>query len=405
MEKNLSRRSLLKGALAGAAGIVGVAGAGCRSGQTAAPELTYTATVPGIAADGTSTPTPPTPSPTATLMPPVTLRDWANKAAIEVGATLGHREVSGMFPLIAREFNTASVSYALNWNNIETSRGTLQFQNLAKFADADGDVRYAIANSMKIHGQALIDHGSYPDWLKNGTFDRDELRNIIRTHVIDVVSHFRGKIARWVVANEFHPLNWTGYTDYVQQSIGADVLDIAFQAARDADPSATLIYNDNANHARKSGNVFDYGAYANTLSIVDRLTRKGILDGVGVQMHLDGSNAPSPDDVSATLKSYGLPVYITEMDVNMKDVAGSQDKRYSQQAEIYKTILQAAIHSGACKSFIFYTVGDRYSWIETDKSYGKYSPNADPTPFDDNLKPKPAYYAILGALQSVAQGG
>ena len=120
-------------------------------------------------------------------------------------------------------------------------------------------------------------------------------------------------------------------------------------------------------------------------------------------MHLDGSNPPKRGDLISTLRSFGLPVYITEMDVNMKDVLGTKEEREKTQADVYRMVLQSVLDSGTCKSISFWTIGDKYSWIETSPDYSQYSLNADPTPFDDDLKPKPAYYAVLDVLKAYAQ--
>jgi endo-1,4-beta-xylanase len=82
----------------------------------------------------------------------------------------------------------------------------------------------------------------------------------------------------------------------------------------------------------------------------------------------------------------------------MKDVPGTQEERYAKQAEIYKEMLEACLESGVCKSFTVWGIGDKYSWIETQEWYSEYSPEGIPTLFDDNLKPKPAYFAIRDIL-------
>jgi len=248
---------------------------------------------------------------------------------------------------------------------------------------------------MNLSGQFLIFTSEYPDWIKNGNFSEQEAIDIVKKHVNEVVAHYKGRVSRWVVVNEFHPVAW-GRDDVLQRIVSPDLVDIAFQAAREADPDAKLIYNDNGNETPNSG------ATIITRSIAQRLSDKNLIDGIGVQMHVDGSNPPSREDIIRTMKGYGVPVYITEMDVNMKDVDVNNENRLKQQADVYKDIMQAALDSGVCESFCFWGIGDKYSWIETTKSYPFYSPNADPTPFDDNLQPKPAYYAILDVVKNAA---
>jgi GH35 family endo-1,4-beta-xylanase len=92
------------------------------------------------------------------------------------------------------------------------------------------------------------------------------------------------------------------------------------------------------------------------------------------------------------MKSYGVPVVITELDVDISGIT-NQD-RLLIQAQIYHTIFEAALDSGVCRAIFMFQVGDKYSWLETDLKRS----NADPTPYDDALNPKMAYYAIVQVL-------
>jgi endo-1,4-beta-xylanase len=128
-----------------------------------------------------------------------------------------------------------------------------------------------------------------------------------------------------------------------------------------------------------------------TLEIINRLKKDGLVDAVGLQMHLDGANPPARDDVVQTMRNYGVPVFITELDVDLSNVSGTQQERFDQQAYIYGQMLEACLESGVCKSFTMWGIGDKYSWLERD--FQKY--DADSTIYDNNLKPKPAYFTLL----------
>ena len=122
-------------------------------------------------------------------------------------------------------------------------------------------------------------------------------------------------------------------------------------------------------------------------------------------MHLDGANPPDKQQVIEVMQNYGIPVYITELDVNMKNVSGNLEEREEIQVNIYVNMLEACIESGVCKSFVVYGVGDKYSWLETDTvNVPNFSPDADPTLYNDNLKPKLSYYALLDRLNMYIEG-
>jgi endo-1,4-beta-xylanase len=190
--------------------------------------------------------------------------------------------------------------------------------------------------------------------------------------------------------------------DFFKDKIGEEYVDIAFQAARKAAPSAVLIYNDYANHVFPPR--WDGTRYKLTKKTVDRLKSKGLIDGVGLQMHLDGSSPPSKQELIATMRSCGVPVYITEFDVNMRNVSGTAEERNRIQTEIYRDVTEAAIESGVCRGIIDFQLGDKFSFFENVTTSGGYSENADPTPFDDDLNPKPAFFAQRKAFLTASSG-
>ena len=400
--KTISRRNLLIGAGVGGAGLLTAAGLAAvnRFGNNSdlgnqtpqgGGESSANPKAPSVLGVETVLEATPTPE---VKKEPTTLREWADKAGIEIGVSIAYRTTPEMLPLYSKEFNGASV-VDFNWDKIEPRRGNVTYDNRGLFAYPEPNVDFGVSNKMKVNGQALVFTSEYPTWLKESNFSRAEATDVLRKHVNEVVSHFKGRVSRWVVVNEFNPLSW-GRDDILQRIIGQDVPEIAFEAAREADPSATLIYNNNGNHEPNLPST------ATTMKIVERLKAKGLIDGVGLQMHLDGSKPPSRDGMIKTMQGYGLPIYITEMDVNMKDVPGTQEERFAKQAEIYRNVFQAGLDSGVCRSFSFFTVGDQYSWIERSKTYQHASTNGDPTIFDDNLKPKPAYGAVFDVLKAEA---
>ena len=347
---------------------------------TNTPLTTATATL-------TNTPVPTntatlTATPTETATPrPSTLRDLADKLGIQLGT-----EFSGWwFPdsewkdIAGREFNLATVDYGIYWREIEPQQG--QFA----FGIADRQVSFAQSNNMQIRGHALVFPETNATWL-NGAFTRDALIEILRNHIVQIMNHYKGKITQWVVVNEpyFPPYR---PNDVFYSTIGSDYIEIAFQTARQVDPSATLLYNDTNNHSSK-GITTQFSR-----EMVQRLKAKGLIDGVGLQMHLDGANPPDKQDVVSTMRSYGISVYVTEMDVDLRRLQGTQEQRYARQAQIYKDMFQACLESVVCKSITL------WGFADDDKFY-KDNPT---TPvlakiYDQNLSPKPAYFAVRDAL-------
>lgn len=69
--------------------------------------------------------------------------------------------------------------------------------------------------------------------------------------------------------------------------------------------------------------------------------------------------------------------------------------RLKKQAAVYAGVLKACLaNAGVCKSFETWGFTDKHSWINA-----KGEGNLSPLPFDVNYNKKPAYTALLAALQ------
>ncbi len=251
----------------------------------------------------------------------------------------------------------------------------------------------------KIRVHPLLFAADNPDWLASLT--ADEQRSSIEKHiqdVYDILTNLNVQPTEWVVVNEpyFKGSNWIRNDD-LYNKLGYNYIPYSFQAARRILGSgATLIYNDTSNN---SSSQTEYSYYTNlTRQNIDLLKQTGINNiAVGLQMHLMGKIPPNESDLIATMQSYGLPVYITELDVDMSGIPENQQQAI--QSEIFATVFRAAIKSGVCKGISFWNGVDIYSY---PMDYlGK--PNSNPTLFDKNFEPKQSYYAVLKELFAFLQ--
>lgn len=333
-----------------------------------------------------------------------TLKELADRVGLEIATGLFYNQILQVPPIgdvCKNESHRIVLDWDLFWKHIEPIRGQTQYENETipggDPAYADQFVDWALSNGLKVRGQHLLWHHSYPDWLLDLT-DPDEIKEVIRRHIIEVMCHFGGKIDEWVVVNEAG-LPGSGRTDFLFDKLGVEYIDFAFEIARATDPSAKLIYNDSYNH------VEEWPFYNISKEIVDRLVPQGLIDGLGMQMHLNVADVINPSrDITSwqqvidAMQSFDLPIYITELDMNLKDLPESDTSRFYKQAEIYGDLMDAALQSDVCESFTLFFIGDKYSWIELTTSYGQHSPIADPTVYDDDINPKPAYYELRNRL-------
>ena len=393
MNKKLSRRDFLKVAGVTSAGL---ALSACGVKATEVPTSIPTAT---ILPSSTATSTP-LPTATATPKPLVTLRDYADALEIKMGTYIDPGASFWNNPnwlsVAAREFNLGVNS--IYWPNLLPAQG--QFD----FGLPDAQVDFALKNEMEIRGEALVFSTYLPDWLKKSSFTREQLVSLFQQVITKVITRYTGKIKTWVVVNEagFIYQGW----DFFEKNIGKDYVDIAFQIARSADSTAKLIYNDYGNES-----INDV-KFQQTKQIADSLQKQNLIDGIGMEMHIEPAVGDptkfisrsanslqiiSIDDLIQGMKQYELPIYITELDVDLRNIKGSDSERFALQASLYSNLIDAILKSGVCQHISFWGFGDKYSWLEQAQFNGSLL--AEPTLFDDELKPKPAYFAVLDVMK------
>lgn len=283
-----------------------------------------------------------------------------------------------------------------SWKSFWRARGDYDFAYVDRIVD------WCMRNGFRVRASHLVygSAGALPEWLVQGEYSRDEAMEILQEHIHTVVGHYKGRVSEWSVANEAVSRSFTPGTDFWADTIGPEYVEMALRWTRELDPDAILILNDaNNEHARD----------ASTMAVIERMlqvvadlkARQVPLDVVGMQGHLlaPGSSpiAPWKAGIMRTMTRFGalgVSVYVTEFDVNLQDVAGSQDSRWSYQSWLYREMVSACIDSGVCHSFSTWGISDGESWLTCTAPGCLNLPNADPLMFDRNYQHKPAYYAV-----------
>jgi endo-1,4-beta-xylanase len=280
--------------------------------------------------------------------------------------------------VVDREFNYITAEYQMKWDAIETSRG------IRNFSAGDAIVAYADGQGMRVKGHALVWHGSVPGWVN--ALSASDLRLAFESHIRAVGEHYRGRVLAWDVVNEAVADDGAGLRDTVfRQKLGDGYIAEAFRLAREADPQALLFYNDYGGEGMgpKSNRVYE---------LVRALRAQGVpIDGVGLQMHISAAGRPSDASIAANMRrlsDLGLLVNISEMDVRIANVAGSQQARLDAQKSTYHDVVRLCVLEPRCQSVTFWGFTDARTWIDGDL----------PLLFDEQYVRKPAYFGVLDAL-------
>jgi endo-1,4-beta-xylanase len=344
--------------------------------------------------------------PAATNQP--TLRQLGKRHGISLGTEVEYRRLrdSRYWQIMRDEFDTAILS-EFGGKEFWRGRGDYDFESL------DNIVDWMIGNGWRIRASHLVWGAPQflPDWLVKSRYSRDEYRQILKDHVQTLVGRYQGKVSEWSIANEASSRSLHSGADLWADKIGPEYIEMAFRWAREADPNATLIFNDDNNQSPQD--LKSRQIVTQMYDTVKELKSKGVpIDGVGMQMHLllpwNSQLLPKKHDVITTMRMFadlGVKIYITEFDVNLHSIQGSKEFRWDFEAKLYRDMAEACVESGVCQSFSTWGISDATSWITCTEWWCVKLPDADPLMFDRDLQPKPAYYAVRDALSQYHFGG
>jgi endo-1,4-beta-xylanase len=266
-------------------------------------------------------------------------------------------------------------------------------KNIYDFSKADLLVGIALENGMTVHGHALIYDKSTPDWMTGSLIEQRQ--EIMVSHIENVVSHFKGKVAEWDVINELLSNKNAPYKDDGSglkpniwfEALEEKYIDLAFATAHNADPSAKLYLNDYG--LENDGQRWDA-----LLNLVKRLKERNVpIDGVGFQAHVYGDgdyiNKDQLKKHMEILAKLGLLVRISEIDVI--------DENPEEQINQYATVLDVCLKAPNCTSYTIWGITDLYGSTTKSDRYPLVYGNS--LLWDKDMKAKPAIYALQEKLK------
>jgi endo-1,4-beta-xylanase len=333
----------------------------------------------------------------STTLPQPPLKSLAAKHDIDLGnfAMSSYLNDPKYRSILTSQYNLALIDNTPNW--YFTDGGLRPSASSFNFTTMDKVVKFGEDNTMRMQAHHLVwgEDKWLPGWLKDDHYTPDQLRDILHTHISTVVGRYKGKINEWSVVNEAFTRQQRiyGLHDWWADHIGStDYIDQAFIWAHQADPQAKLILNDfdNEHFNPVSDAMYNY--------IKDAKARGVPIDGIGMQMHIDGTHPPDMNEVAQNMRRFrqiGVQVYVTEFDVNMSAVPAPESARDNIEASIYYNMMRACIEAGDCHSFSQLGITDKETWYNY---LGPVTANARPLMFDNNYNPKPAFYAFRNAL-------
>jgi endo-1,4-beta-xylanase len=359
------------------------------------------------------------------------LRVLAEARGILIGTETSGKaqEDDALRAVLAKEFNY--VTPGGECLAVSTHSGSrplqLNINGQGRLEPFDSIVDFAIENKQAIHCAHLLWYieSVWGAWL--GKLSLDDRRTFMQNRVRDMMTRYKGKMEGWNVVNEafdsdgnIRPrefkmdnkdnLNWL-----FDLGTGTQYIEEGFKLARSIDRKAKLFYND---YAIETGYPVKYDPNKPStnkklngiLNMVRDFTLRGVpIDGVGFQAHLRLGDMDTTRDINVVANSVNrafrviheinpkLETRITELDLDIREPrADPLEDRLKLQAHLYAQVTKACLGSPNCTAISTWGVSDTYSWI-SDPYWGG-SPEAKPLMFDEDMKPKPAYFAVRDAL-------
>ncbi len=271
------------------------------------------------------------------------------------------------------------------------------------FEQADKLVAFAEANGMLVRGHNLCWHRQLPKWFE-AEANKSNARELLTTHITTVAGRYAGKLQAWDVVNEavFPP---DGRKDGLRDSpwmrlIGPEYIELAFRTARAADSHALLTYNDYGIEAEDDASAKKRAA---VLELVQGLKDRGVpLDAVGVQSHIEVGKAYGAGLTSflAAVRGMGLQIFVTEMDVNDRELSSNDKLRDDEVAKLYREYLELVLRDPAVKTVLTWGITDRNTWLNGEDARKDHLPERC-LPFDARLEPVEAFFGMRDAFDFV----
>ncbi len=329
--------------------------------------------------------------------PPHSLRAVAGDKGLLAGTCVSRRELGDdtFKEVLARECSIVVCENDMKWANIHPRPAVYDF------AGGDLLMNFAEAHGQKLRGHNLCWHQQTPTWL-DSTLTPQNAEGILRLHIATVAGHYKGRIHSWDVVNEAINVgdNPAGYRNSIwYQNLGPRYLEIAFRAAADADPHAILTYNDY--DLEQDGEPYK-AKRAAALTLLRSLRDKNVpLQALGLQAHLKAGATPDNwQELHAFLRQVeqlDLQVFITELDVNDRELPGDVAERDQAVATLYFDFLSNVLQHNSVRAILTWGLTDRDTWL-TGFERRKDGLPQRPLPFDPDLQPAPAYTSLLRVI-------
>ena len=336
---------------------------------------------------------------------------YANDFKIGTAVTTEELAPQSTKDLIAKHFNSITLGNELKPESIldksATQASGSETEPVINLASARTILNYCRDNNIPVRGHVLVWHSQTPDWFfKEGFQDsgdwvsKDIMLQRMENYIKNVFAALEEEYPTvdfyaWDVVNEAWLDNGSprtgggqsenaNYSGWVKVFGDNSFIEPAFEYARKYAPKNTkLYYNDFNEYMPQKTDAI--------CKMALELKEKGLIDGIGMQSHLD-VGFPTVSAYKKALAKFaetGLDIQVTELDITTSDTS---EAGFEKQAEMYKGIMDACVeYADSISAVVFWGTTDDKSW-RAAKS---------PLLFNEDYTAKPAFYSIVEGKEPV----
>ena len=343
------------------------------------------------------------------------LHSLAEKHDFSLGGCFSYSNLrdAGYLIKLSKHFNSVTATNEMKAYSLldqRASRRTEDGMPAMNYTQADKMVEWAQKNGLGVRGHVLVWDAYMSDWFFRENYDSGKPyadQNTIRLrteyYIREVITHFEkkfpGVVYCWDVVNECYmedgslraagtdPDNgdseWTmiyGDNSYIEQ---------AFVSARKYAPAdCKLFYNDY--------NEYIQGKRDAIYNMAADLKAKGLIDGIGMQSHLD-VGYPDANLYRQAIEKYaqlGLEIQVTELDITQYDNTSDLSAQTKAYEDIMKVIVEEKQQGANITAVVFWGITDGTSWRKTGY----------PLLFSADYSVKDSFYAVAGIIDESEWG-
>jgi GH35 family endo-1,4-beta-xylanase len=282
--------------------------------------------------------------------------------------------------LYADLFNEATLEFG--WRKYEPEK------DKPHYAETEQLAAWCTENGIRVKGHSLLynSNGSHPDWTENMT--DDELYQRVLERQSECTRHFRNIITDWVVINE--TVYWAdSFRGNRLSDLGIklgvpELAKACFKAAREGNPQARLILNDNNWNQRLEG----------MLNLLKDESGTPLYDVIGIQSHFHMASGRWNNqrlwEVCERFAKFDKPLFFTEITIlSTTDSCGHCDNIQTtipgeewQKEEAVRVYTMLFSHP-AVEQISWWDFSDQKAWLGAPAGLLR-----------KDMTPKPAYEAL-----------